>query len=235
MVIYKTINTVNGKIYVGQDTKNNPSYYGSGKLIRLAIKKYGKHSFKKEILEVCKDKHALDEREKYWIEELNCRNPEIGYNIAKGGEGQNLDLGKEFISKIHKGKKVSQKTIEKIKKAKEGKPISQNSIDALLKAKGHRKGSKQSEEAKLAISLANKNKVPWNKGIPPSEETREKMREAKIGSVLSEEHKLKIAEKSRGRKHTEDAKKKIKEYLTGRGKSEETKKKISETLKNKKK
>lgn len=30
MVIYKTTNLTNGKIYVGKDEKNNSSYLGSG-------------------------------------------------------------------------------------------------------------------------------------------------------------------------------------------------------------
>ena len=30
MIIYKTTNLVNGKIYIGQDAKNNPKYLGSG-------------------------------------------------------------------------------------------------------------------------------------------------------------------------------------------------------------
>jgi len=32
MIIYKTTNLVNGKVYVGQDSKNNPDYLGSGKI-----------------------------------------------------------------------------------------------------------------------------------------------------------------------------------------------------------
>ena len=33
MIIYKTINLLNGKVYVGKDEKNNPNYYGSGKIL----------------------------------------------------------------------------------------------------------------------------------------------------------------------------------------------------------
>lgn len=48
MIIYKTTNKINGKIYVGLDTKNNPKYLGSGKIIKFAIKKYGKENFEKK-------------------------------------------------------------------------------------------------------------------------------------------------------------------------------------------
>ena len=44
MVIYKTTNLVNGKSYVGMDSKNDPNYLGSGKLLKRAVKKYGRES-----------------------------------------------------------------------------------------------------------------------------------------------------------------------------------------------
>jgi len=87
MVIYKTTNLVNGKIYIGQDSKNNPDYLGSGKIIKRAIKKHGKDNFTKEIIESCVSKEGLDERERYWIGKLNSTNKTIGYNITDGGEG----------------------------------------------------------------------------------------------------------------------------------------------------
>lgn len=87
MIIYKTTNLVNRKIYVGQDSKNNPNYLGSGIALNIAIKKYGKENFKKEILEYCIDKKDMDEKEMYWISKLNARDKKIGYNITKGGEG----------------------------------------------------------------------------------------------------------------------------------------------------
>jgi group I intron endonuclease len=87
MIIYKTTNLINGKIYVGQDSKNNPKYLGSGIALNNAIKKYGKENFKKEILENCIDKKDMDEKEIYWIDKLDARNKDIGYNITKGGDG----------------------------------------------------------------------------------------------------------------------------------------------------
>ena len=85
MVIYKTTNLVNGKIYVGQDLNNNPDYIGSGAVLRKAIKKYGIDNFKKDILEFCSSKEELDDREIYWIKELNA--VINGYNITNGGTG----------------------------------------------------------------------------------------------------------------------------------------------------
>ena len=59
MVIYKTTNLINGKIYIGQDLENNPNYFGSGLIFKKAILKYGKNNFKKEILEYCFNKQEL--------------------------------------------------------------------------------------------------------------------------------------------------------------------------------
>lgn len=88
MIIYKTTNLINGKFYIGQDSKNDPTYIGSGKHFKRAIKKYGKENFKKEILEHCKTHEELDIRERHWIKVTNAI--EEGYNFATGGQGGNL-------------------------------------------------------------------------------------------------------------------------------------------------
>lgn len=91
-IIYKTTNLVNGKIYIGQHfTSANDGYLGSGKLIKLSIKKNGKHNFSREIIEFCNEEN-INEREDYWIEKLDSRNPEKGYNIARGGIGVRINL-----------------------------------------------------------------------------------------------------------------------------------------------
>jgi group I intron endonuclease len=87
MIIYKTTNLVNGKIYIGQDSKNNPNYLGSGKLIKYAILKYGIANFVKEVIESCNSKNELNEKERYWIKTLKSQDMQIGYNIKPGGEG----------------------------------------------------------------------------------------------------------------------------------------------------
>lgn len=83
MIVYKTTNKINGKSYVGQTITNNPDYLGSGTLIRDDINKYGIESFERITLEECFDKKILNERERYWIKELNTIEPN-GYNRSMG-------------------------------------------------------------------------------------------------------------------------------------------------------
>lgn len=107
--IYKTTNTVNGKIYIGKDSNDRDGYLGSGKILKSSIKKYGLDNFEKVILEEC-DLTDIDNREIYWIDKLDATNPEIGYNICVGGQGggrvagkfHHSDKTKEIIARLAK-------------------------------------------------------------------------------------------------------------------------------------
>jgi hypothetical protein len=85
MVIYEIKNKINNKIYIGKDTKNKDSYYGSGLLIKRAIEKYGKNNFTKKIIDTAKDYDELSKKEIYWIEKYK-KDHDL-YNITKGGDG----------------------------------------------------------------------------------------------------------------------------------------------------
>jgi hypothetical protein len=87
MQIYLTVNTLNKKWYIGQDSSNRSWYLGSGSAIKRAIKKYGRSVFKKFILENCENKQELNLLEINWIKYTNAVNDPMSYNIAKGGEG----------------------------------------------------------------------------------------------------------------------------------------------------
>jgi hypothetical protein len=85
--IFKIINLINSKIYVGKSSNDRPTYYGSGRAIKAAIKKYGKNNFKKEIIDSAETLLELNEKEKYWILYHSSHNPKIGYNRSFGGDG----------------------------------------------------------------------------------------------------------------------------------------------------
>jgi len=85
-IVYKTINLINGKEYVGQTKKiNNYNYLGSGLHLKRAVKKEGKLNFKRTKLCECFSKKELDEAERFYIELYDTINN--GYNIASGGQG----------------------------------------------------------------------------------------------------------------------------------------------------
>ena len=87
MIVYITTNIINGKKYIGKDTRNRPNYLGSGKILRRAITKYGKENFIKETLCEAKDQQDLCELEIYYIDYYGADKSDLFYNITKGGDG----------------------------------------------------------------------------------------------------------------------------------------------------
>jgi group I intron endonuclease len=104
MVIYETINKINGKRYIGKDKHNDPTYIGSGKLLNKAIKKYGRENFVKTILEHCDSEDHMSERERHWIKITGAQTSDTYYNIGEGGNGgdniTNHPNRNEFIKKM---------------------------------------------------------------------------------------------------------------------------------------
>jgi group I intron endonuclease len=153
MIIYKTTNIINGKIYIGKDEKNDSKYLGSGKILKAAIKKYGRSNFSKEVLEQCNSRIELCEREKYWIEIYNSQNPQIGYNIAVGGSGGDTfsgqdDTSKDRISNIRSINAKNQKSFYSI-------PMK----DKLIQAYGSELGELKYKEWKENASRINKERA----------------------------------------------------------------------------
>jgi hypothetical protein len=228
MFIYKTTNLINGKIYIGKYQGKLRNYLGSGKILRRSMKKYGKENFVKEIIEDgIEDKKLLCEREIYWINFYNSRDPKIGYNLTKGGEGNSSpkpEIIKRYLSEMNSGsgnpfygKTHSDETKAILsEKSKEGGPSSA-------------KGRKRSDETKRKISESRRGENNPNYGKSPSEETKQKISIANsgenngnYGKPRSDEVKKKISEtNSDGRMANE------KNGMYGKKQSDETKRKIS--------
>lgn len=97
--------------YVGKKKgKFQPWYFGSGKIIKAAVKKYGTDSFSVIPIAYVLSKEELNEQEKFWIKQNNCIWPK-GYNIGFGGEGN--PGFKQSKEAIEKGKKTRRATAEK--------------------------------------------------------------------------------------------------------------------------
>jgi group I intron endonuclease len=161
MIIYKTTNLVNGKFYIGQDLNNNPNYLGSGLMLNNAIKKYGIENFKKEIIEVCNSKEELNEREKFWIKELNSQNREKGYNISDGGSGGKTWQNYTDLEMIkHTREKRSRSTSERNRRIGGFLKDKNKQRESCIKGNLSRqmKGYKHSEETKMKIGNAHRGK-----------------------------------------------------------------------------
>jgi group I intron endonuclease len=186
VVIYKTTNLLNGKIYVGQSKHNKSTYLGSGTYIKKAIKKYGRENFNREVLEYCETSEDLNERELYWIKKLKATDRKIGYNVRLKNQGLYTTQSRE--RQMHfKGKKLTDEHRANISKGLEGykkttehiRKIQQNMDRSYMQTEEYRNnmsmstsgskngmyGKKHTEETKQLISQKKLGNVPWNKGI----------------------------------------------------------------------
>lgn len=94
--IYKILNTVNGKIYIGSSVNLRKRLYEHRRLLRLskhenyhlqnAFTKYGEQNFKFEIIkvlkEIPKDIRILRDLETYYIQFFKSCDQSIGYNVS---------------------------------------------------------------------------------------------------------------------------------------------------------
>lgn len=87
-IIYKTINLINGKFYIGMHKTKYPNdgYLGSGTIVSRAIKKYGKENFKKVILFDFDTQEEMVVKEKEIVTEDFLKRPDV-YNLNVGGDG----------------------------------------------------------------------------------------------------------------------------------------------------
>jgi len=161
--IYKTTNILSGRYYIGMHSTDDleDGYLGSGNRLRLAIRKHGKESFKREILEFCKTREDLKKRE---IEVVNLDeiSKEECMNLCVGGEGG-------WFVDIHN------KTFkEKL------------SNDEVFRDKFIKTKSDNSKKAMIDGRLKSVNKsYDWT-GKKHSDQTKQKIAELKIGTGTGE-------------------------------------------------
>ena len=99
--VYKTVNKLNGKIYVGKHRWSgegkDPSYFGSGAIIKKVIKGVGKDNLEVEVLEFSQDEKTNRENEIKWIHQLNSFIPN-GYNLKDEVSGGLIDKDGNFVT-----------------------------------------------------------------------------------------------------------------------------------------
>ena len=229
--IYKTTNTLNGKIYIGRYNGNDSSYLGSGMCFKRAVKRYGRKNFVKEILEDNIESHEeLNEREMYWIALFNANDPTIGYNLTKGGDGafgyKHTQEWKDGLSERVKGEKHplfgkhhSQETRAKMSEVRIGKYVGVNSPNY---------GLQRSQETRDKISRGRigkyrgENNLNYGKGG---------VEHPLYGRPRSQETKDKISKGNKGKINTQEANDKNAQAHTGKIPSQETRDKMSKAHK----
>ena len=119
--IYKIINLINGKEYIGktsltieerfkQHIKNSKRKSFEKRPLYDAMNKYGIENFIVEEVEQC-DNDLLNEKEEYWIDYYNTFHN--GYNATKGGDGSSYIDYNEIIDLFREGlilKEIRDKT-----------------------------------------------------------------------------------------------------------------------------
>jgi hypothetical protein len=114
--VYQITNLLNNKIYVGKHkSAKHPSengYYGSGKQITAAIKKYGIENFNKEVLHYCSSLEEMANKEAEVVTEDFVKRPDT-YNMHKGGPGgwDHYNGSKEHSENSRKGGKKGAKRL----------------------------------------------------------------------------------------------------------------------------
>ena len=163
--IYKITNNINNKIYIGQT--NNPSSRWSrhkynarnnkcSQLITKAMIKHGVGNFSFEVIATCKNQFDADKTEEEIIFQSNSRDPEIGYNVAIGGNSS--PRTPEILKKISDKLKEHYKTHD-----------------------SHMKGKKLSDEWKQNMSKSAIGKAGTNKGKTFSKKHKLKLSKSQVG------------------------------------------------------
>jgi len=149
--VYLITNKINGRKYVGSSRKSqiDENYYGSGKVIKDALKKYGKENFQRDIL--WEGKGNARDIETYFLKKINAANNPLYYNLTNDARGNNLhkEETKKTVSEKLTGRKFSKERCEKISKSKKGSTTS-------------KKG--KSDGPKPKVSEAHKGRISPNKG-----------------------------------------------------------------------
>lgn len=113
-VIYRITNTLNSRYYIGRHATENleDSYYGSGKAIKNAIKKYGIEYFKREIIAYASSREELWRLEQQLVNKTVVEDP-LSYNMAHGGksylDGLKINDYEKFIKHQSEAGKIGGK------------------------------------------------------------------------------------------------------------------------------
>lgn len=130
--VYRWVNLVNGKMYIGSHDGNDPRYTASGILIRKAFAKYGIDRFTRELLYIGENFRKEEERLLILVDAAN--NSEY-YNLKNSAIGAGSGPNNTFYGKKHT-------------------PEVRSSLSAIAKGRGYNPmaGGRHSQESRDKMS-----------------------------------------------------------------------------------
>lgn len=160
--VYVITNLINNKKYLGVKEKPefDETYYGSGKVIKNAVSKYGKENFSVVVYKWCQSKEELYSEEKRLSILWNVVKDKNWYNCMVGGHGGNTKVNYTKEQKMEFGKKISD--------SKKNRPLTEKELQKLEKMRNAWKEQHHTEETKEKIRNS-------NTGHKVTQEAREKM------------------------------------------------------------
>lgn len=181
--VYCHTNKANGKRYVGitkskvQRRWKNGNGYRNNAHFHSAIMKYGWDGFEHEILFDGLTEAEGKEKERELIAKHHLQDQRYGYNQTAGGDGL-LHPTNEVRQKMSDAAKSDKRMalLENARKvACDARRGSKHSSATIQKMSDAKRGHCVSQETRKKISESKKGKPPWNKGIPWSDEAKQKM------------------------------------------------------------
>ena len=217
--IYVIENDVNDKLYVGQTTRTLEERFKehcyADSAIGKAIRKYGAEHFRIRTLEECYSREQLNEREIFWIAELNSKAPH-GYNLNGGGKG-GVNPSEETRAKnsqAQKGRTISVEMRAKISASLiiyyQEHPEAIEHLSNVGKGNKNALGHEVSQEARARISESKTNpSIETRRRLSESHKGKPSPKKGKPGPKASAETRAKMtaAQKARWEKRREQFKK----------------------------
>lgn len=230
--VYCTTNLFNGKKYIGKHVTSDiyDDYLGSGLLLTAAIKKYGRASFRKDILYVYENEELMNAKEAELVNEAVVMSDDY-YNIAMGGHGGQIVLKEGHPLYFSTRKKLQEQALRRAPelsaRAKE-RHASKNigmygrthSDSAKARIGAAHSGKHVTQETRQKLSAALMGNEPSNKG-KSLEETVGASRAHMIKQALSNRNKVKYVGEGNpmyGKKHSPSTREQLSEKARQREK-----------------
>jgi group I intron endonuclease len=231
--IYCTTNLVNGKKYIGKHVTRDiyDDYLGSGLQLQAAIKKYGRSSFRKDVLHIYETEELMNTKEAELVNEAVIASDEY-YNIAMGGHGGQIVLKDGHPLYHSTRKKLKEAALKRAPelsaRAKERHARKDNigmygrthTERAKARIGAAHTGKHVSAETRQKLSESHKGKEPSNKG-KSLEESVGAARARTIKQALSNRNKVKYVGRGNpmyGKKHSLSTKEQLSEKAKNREK-----------------